>query len=206
MAPAQHDAARSGAERRSALGGRRSTVDSRRSTAAAAARSADGGAAAGRWRRRLVVCSSKNNNNKKEKRRPRGLAASYSSLKYTKWNVKLLAIIAVSDVHTRRFLISLVTHGPRTHGGGSTHEEQLTRAHYTRGERRGADHQNFGNGIPTYCAALSRPRNKQNSLANKATTAFFVFFNKKKTAQVAWFNSHKKGKEPHPGLLQCIIF
>ena len=35
---------------------------------------------------------------------------------------------------------------------------------------------------------------------------FFVFFNKKKTAQVAWFNSHKKGKEPHPDLLHCRIF
>ena len=48
-------------------------------------------------------------------------------------------------------------------------------------------------------------RNKISSV-KKARLRFFVFFNQKKTAQVAWFNSHKKGKEPHPGLLHCRTF
>ena len=34
---------------------------------------------------------------------------------------------------------------------------------------------------------------------------FFVFLNKKETTQVACFNSHKKGKEPHPAFLHCGI-
>ena len=52
---------------------------------------------------------------------------------------------------------------------------------------------------------MARGRNKKPSV-KKARLRFFVFFNRKKTAQVAWFNSHKKGKEPHPGLRNCIIF
>ena len=48
-------------------------------------------------------------------------------------------------------------------------------------------------------------RNK-NSSANKSRLRFFVFFDKKKTAQVARFNSHKKGSEPHPGLRHWRIF
>ena len=48
-------------------------------------------------------------------------------------------------------------------------------------------------------------RNKKSSV-KKARLRFFVFFNNNKTAKVALFNSHKKGKEPHPGLLLCVIF
>ena len=44
-----------------------------------------------------------------------------------------------------------------------------------------------------------------NSTIKKARLRFFVFLNKKETTQVACFNSHKKGKEPHPAFLHCGI-
>ena len=48
------------------------------------------------------------------------------------------------------------------------------------------------------------PRNN-NSTIKKARLRFFVFLNKKETTQVACFDSHKKGKEPHPAFLHCGI-
>ena len=51
----------------------------------------------------------------------------------------------------------------------------------------------------------SGDRNKNYSV-KKARLRFFVFLNKQKTAQLAWFNSHKKGKEPHSSLRHCRSF
>ena len=50
-------------------------------------------------------------------------------------------------------------------------------------------------------------RNKKSS-SKKARLRFFVFFNKKKTAQVAWFNSHNEGKgssRGHPPLEKVLL-
>ena len=54
-------------------------------------------------------------------------------------------------------------------------------------------------------ARFAKPQQKSVS-QESPVGRFFVFFNLKKNAQVPWFNSHKKGNEPHPGLLHCGFF